>query len=174
MSVKLIIINGSPAAGKSTLARKLHEDIPMSLLADVDSWRKLIAGWRDKREESLKVAYVFLVAAVDAYLGTGNSVIVDKAILSDNSVIDALIESGQKHGAEIFVFILTAERQIIIDRAEKRGFHENGLLTAQSVVELWETSRKLAADRPEAMLVDTSYLDAETVYRKVKDIIVKK
>ena len=65
--MKLIILNGSPAAGKSTVAEKLHKMLPTSLLADVDSWRRLISFWRENREESLRLTYVFTVAAVDAY-----------------------------------------------------------------------------------------------------------
>ncbi len=169
--MKLIILNGSPAAGKSTVAEKLHQDLLMSLLADVDSWRTLVSGWKEKREESLKYAYQFTVAAVDAYLQTGHSVIVDKAILSDNSVIDALAESGRKHDAEIYEFILTARKETIIERAHTRGFHENGLLTLQRVEELWERTQELIKQRPNAIVIDTTNLDQEELYKKIKSLV---
>ncbi|OGI19308.1 MAG: hypothetical protein A3J06_03595 [Candidatus Moranbacteria bacterium RIFCSPLOWO2_02_FULL_48_19] len=170
--MKLIVLNGSPAAGKSTLAEKLHQDLPMSLLADVDSWRKLISGWRENREKSLKYAYTFTVAAVDAYLQTGNSVIVDKAILSDDSVIDTILSSGKKYGAEVFEFILTAKKDTIIKRAAQRGFHKNGLLTADRVIELWEITQKLIRKRSSAIIIDTSTLDPKEVYQKIRAIIL--
>ncbi len=169
--MKLIILNGSPAAGKSTLAEKLHKDFPLSLLADVDEWRRLISGWRENREKSLKLSYIFMVAAVDAYLKTGHDVIVDKAIVSHDTVIDSLIKSGKEDGAEVYEFILTADKDIISDRAEKRGFHENGLLTPEKVVELWEKTQRLIADRGNAVIIDTSSITAEEVYEKVKAVI---
>lgn len=170
--MKLVIINGSPAAGKTTLAEKLHTTLPMSLLADVDNWRRLISGWRDKREESLHLAYEFTLAAVDAYLQTGNDVIVDKAILSDDTVIDALIQSGKKHKAEIYEFIFTAERQVIIERAQQRGFNANSLLTPERVIELWEITQGLIHRRSQAVVIDTSTLTREEIYEKIKVLIL--
>lgn len=169
--MKLIILNGSPAAGKSTVAEKLHTDLPMSLLADVDSWRKLVSGWREHREESLMNAYKFTVAAVDAYLATGNSVIVDKAIRGED-IIDALIEAGKKNNAEIYEFILTASKEIITKRAEERGFHENGLLTPEKVVELWNYAQELIDKRPNAIVIDTSNLSPEEVHDRVKSSVL--
>ncbi len=154
------------------MAESLHQDLPMSLLADIDSWRKLINGWRENREQSLSYAYTFTTAAVDAYLQTGNSVIVDKAILSDESVIDSLIAIGKKHGAEVFEFILTAHKETIIKRAEQRGFHEQGLLTPKRVEELWEITQELIQKRPHAIVVDTSTSNPREVYEKIKSIIL--
>ncbi len=169
--MKLIILNGSPAAGKSTVAERLHRDMPMSLLADIDTWRKCISNWRENREESLKYAYIFSLSAIDAYLETGNSVVVDKAILSDNTVIDSLIEIGKKHGAEVYEFILTADREVIVQRAEERGFHENGLLTPQRVLELWETTQNLIQARPQAVVIDTTHNNKDEVYENIKKIV---
>lgn len=165
--MKLILLNGSPAAGKSTVAARLHEALPHSLLADVDSWRKLISGWRDNREESLRNAYDFTVAAVDAYLATGNSVIVDKAILNADPVIDALIEAGKRHGAEIYEFILIADRDTITARADARGYHENGLLTPDRVVELWERAQELIRKRPHAIVIDTTTLSPDETFKEI-------
>ena len=168
--MKLIILNGSPAAGKTTLAGKLHQDIPMSLLADVDVWRKMVSGWEKDRETSLDLAYKFSVGGVEAYLKTGNSVIVDKAILSDNSVIDALISAGERNKAEVYEFILTADKETIIRRADERGY-ESGLLTPESVKELWETTQKLIEERPDAHVIDTTNLGVNEAYQKVNDVI---
>jgi broad-specificity NMP kinase len=170
--MKLIVVNGSPAAGKTTVAEKLHKDLSMSLLADVDAWRRLVSDYRENREESLKLSYKMAVAAVDAYLGTGHDVIVDKAILSDDSVIDALIESGKRHMAEVYEFILIADKETVIKRAHERGFHENGLLTPEKVPELWEKAQKLIAKRPNAIVIDTGNQTPELTYKKIKEIVL--
>lgn len=141
----------------------------MSLLADVDLWRTLISGWKENRSESLALAYKYTVGAVDAYLKTGHDVIVDKAILSDDSVIDALVEAGKMHSAEVFEFILVADQDIIEKRAEERGFHENGLLTRKKVTELWHTAQNLIPKRSNAIVVDTTALDPTEVFQKIKE-----
>jgi predicted kinase len=168
--MRLIILNGSPGAGKSTAAAKLHADLPLSLLADLDSWRKLVSGWRENREESLKYTYTYAIAAIDAYLGTGKSVIVDKAIRGEE-VIDALVAAGKKHDAEVFEFILTATQEVVSKRAEERGFHTHGLLTPEKVVELWQAAQELIAKRLQAIVIDTSAFSPEEVYEKIKRIV---
>jgi len=166
--MKLIILNGSPAAGKSTVAKKLHESMPFSLLADVDVWRKLVGAWQENRSESLKLAYVFTVAAVDSYLGTGHDVIVDKAILSDaDGVLDALVAAGKKHNAEVYEFILTADRDVIRKRADERGYHER-LLTPERVLELYDMAVALVADRSKAIVIDTTNLKPEDTFETIK------
>jgi predicted kinase len=170
--MKLIILNGSPATGKSTVAGELHRDLPMSLLADVDEWRKSINGWRENKEESLRLVYEITVAIVDTYLQSKNSVIVDKAILSGDRVINSLIETGKKYNAEIFEFILTAEKEVTLKRAEQRGFHENGLLTPKRVVELWDIAQELIKKRSNAIVIDTSNLTPEEVYQKIKSLVL--
>jgi predicted kinase len=171
--MKLIIINGSPATGKSTLALRLHEALPMSLLVDVDAWRRLISGYRENKKESLKTAYKFTIAAIDAYLQTGHDVVVDKAILGANEVLEDLIMCGKKHGANIFELILTADKDMVVQRAERRGYRESGLLTPDKTLELWDKAQALIKERTDAIVIDTNTLDADSIYQKVKDIVLK-
>ncbi len=43
----LIVINGMPGVGKSTLARRFAADHPGTLVCDIDLLRTYIGGWRD-------------------------------------------------------------------------------------------------------------------------------
>jgi chloramphenicol 3-O-phosphotransferase len=169
--MELIILNGSPAAGKSTLAEKLHNDLPLSLLADVDEWRRLVSHWRENREESLRLSYLFTLGAVEAYLKAGQSVIVDKAILSSDETIDGLVELGTKYGAHVHEFILMADKETIVARAQQRGFHKNGLLTPTKVLELFERAQNLCKNRPNAIVIDTGILTPEEVHARVMQAI---
>jgi adenylate kinase family enzyme len=172
--MKLIIINGSPAAGKTTVAQKLHDDLPFSLLADIDAWRRLVSSWQQHRAETLRLAYQFTIAAVEAHIKNQHSVIVDKAILSDNSVIDALVAVGKKHGAEIYEFILTADQSTTITRAEqrRRAIPHRTWASNEKVLEFWHITQKLKDERPHAILIDTSTLTPEAVHLKIKNIVL--
>jgi predicted kinase len=171
--MKLIILNGCPAVGKSTVSQKLHDDIPMSLLVNIDDWRRLMSGWRENREQSRKFAYAYSLAAIDSYLQTGNSVIVDKALLDDDSVLDALHSVGEKYGAEVYEIMLTADKETTAKRAADRGFNAyGGLLTPERVLELWDQAQLCITRRPQATVVDTTHLTVEQVYEKVKNIVL--
>lgn len=141
----------------------------MSLLADLDVWRRLISGWQMNRAESLRYTYHFTIAAVASYLQTGKSVIVDKAILSDNTVIDSLVTAGQRNNADVHEFILTAEVDIIVERAnQRRSLLKGAFASTEQVIEFWHVTQRLIADRRHAIKIDTSHLTEEEVYRVVK------
>jgi adenylate kinase family enzyme len=44
---QLILINGAPGAGKSTLAALLAEAIPMTLALDIDALKHALGRWED-------------------------------------------------------------------------------------------------------------------------------
>ena len=44
---RLILINGMPGVGKSTLARRFAADHPGTLVCDIDVLRTFVSGWRD-------------------------------------------------------------------------------------------------------------------------------
>jgi predicted kinase len=46
----LILVNGAPDAGKSTLARRYVESHPLALLLDIDELRTMLGGWREHTE----------------------------------------------------------------------------------------------------------------------------
>jgi len=170
--MKLIILNGPPGVGKSTVAEKLHADMPLSLLIVVDAWRKQISEWREYRKESQVLAYKITSVSVDAYLAEGHDVIIDKAILNDDTTLDMLIGVGKKRDANIYEIVLTASKEIVLERAEKRGFNPKGLLTLEGVEHLWNLSQELKETRPNAEVIDTSTATPEEVYEKVKSLVL--
>lgn len=169
--MKLIILNGACGAGKSTVAERLHADMPMSLLVVVDTWRKLISEWREHRKESQVLGYKIAWASVDAYLAEGHDVIVDKSILNDYTTLEELVRIGEARGASVYEFIITASKEIVMERAIARGFNPNGLLTLEGVEHLWELSQDLQDKRPDAIYIDTSDLSPDEVYEKVRNAV---
>lgn len=172
--MKLVILNGPAGVGKSTVAEKLHVEMPMAFLVNVDAWRSQISQWRENRKESQVLSYKIAVAAIGACLAEGCDVIVDKAILNDNSTLEEIVMTGEKYGAVVYEFILTANKEVVMNRALERGFNPAGLLNAEMVETLWDLSKDLRETRPHAQVIDTSTLSPEEVYERVRKTVIAK
>lgn len=169
--MKLIIINGPSGVGKSTLVERLHGEISSSLLIDIDAIRRLISGYREWPKESLEQSHKLAIVMVSTYLESGNSIIIDKTLLYADEVLDEFISLGNQHGAEVFEIILSVEKDILIKRAEERGFRPGGLLTPEKVIKHWEGHQRLISDRKDAIVIDTSSLTPEQVHARVREIL---
>ncbi len=170
--MKLVILNGPAGVGKSTVAEKLHAEMPMAFLVNVDAWRRQISQWREMRRESQVLSYKIAAAAIGACLADGHDVIVDKAILNDDSTLEELVATGEKFGADVHEIILTADKDVVMNRAISRGFNPAGLLNEEMVETLWNLSQDLRETRPNAVVIDTSALSPEEVYESVRSIVL--
>jgi predicted kinase len=71
----LLLINGAPGVGKSTLARRYAEEHPLALVIDIDAIRTQLGQWAQV-EESRLVARDLAVALARAHLTKGHDVVV--------------------------------------------------------------------------------------------------
>ncbi|MBI2025369.1 ATP-binding protein [Candidatus Kaiserbacteria bacterium] len=164
--MKLIILNGSSGVGKSTVAERLHLQMPSSVLIDIDELRRTIPNYREKREESLRLAYEYADNAIEDGLKAGSDVIIDKAILQPE-VLDTFVALAHKYDAKVVEFLLFAEKENVQKRAEDRGFKAGGMLTPEKVVELWEKADAFRRQRTDAIIIDTTHISPEEVFSMV-------
>src|SRR3989338_4290855 len=80
LHMKLIIINGPCGIGKSTLAARLHDRMPLSFLLDVDAQARFISHYREFTEERREMVHAVSLGIIEACLKINRSVIVDKMI----------------------------------------------------------------------------------------------
>ncbi len=169
--MKLIILNGPPGVGKSTLTARLHKELPSSVIIDIDELRRTtMPDFRERREESLRLAHELAAKAIQDNLEQGKDVIIDKAI-SYSDTIDWFIEVGRKCSAEVHEFILFADKAMVQKRADDRGYEPGSMLTPEKVGEMWEKADVLRKERAGAILVDTTHLDNEEVFNEVKRLL---
>ena len=85
--MKLLIINGSCGIGKSTVSARMHANMPLSFLLDIDAQRRFISQYREQREESGEMIRVISNSIIKGCLKASRDVIIDK-MTYDPKIID--------------------------------------------------------------------------------------
>lgn len=176
--MKLIIINGPAGVGKSTVARRIHQDMPLSVYIDVDEIRKNINNYAEERRTSGLLAFEISLKIVSCSLENGHDVILDKMmyefIKEDRSrdIIDDYISCGNMHDAEIHEIILWADLNTVQERSFNRGYQEPRIMTHDRVEHFYEKISSYRLTRENANILDTSTLTRMQVYDNIKRIIV--
>ncbi len=173
---RLILLNGPPGVGKSTLAHRYLDDHPMALLVEIDSLRVAMGGWIEHDESKLR-ARVLALALAQAHLDTGHDVIVPQ-YLGRPEFVDQLEAVARNVGAEFAHLVLADDRRAVVQRFRARreelltdrGSHpEADLADAEIDAAVADAERRLvqmASDRTEIDVVDLS--DADPYSRVIR------
>jgi predicted kinase len=91
----LILLNGPPASGKSTIARRLVATRPLALNLDVDAVRGALGAWISQPHEAGLAARKLAIAMVTTHLQDGYDVIVPQLVARDPFVLELEAVAGQ-------------------------------------------------------------------------------
>jgi predicted kinase len=114
---RLIILNGPPGIGKSTVARLYVDDHPMTLSLEQDVVRGLLGGWRTRETESGTLARDLCVAMARIHLLAGHDVVVPQFVANPD-YLDRLLELAQQVAAQPIEFVLLDDAS-----SAERRFH---------------------------------------------------
>ena len=173
---RLILLNGPPASGKSTLAQRYVEAHPMSLNLDIDVLRGLLGGWAGDPEKAGFVARSFALAMATQQLGTGHDVIVPQ-FLGQVTFIDQLAAVAADADVRFAEVALWLERSAAIAAFSERS----AAPTTQSHVDasalvddsprsdpvgaMYDEFAAVVESRPETVVVDVVRGDIETTFQ---------
>jgi predicted kinase len=78
--VRLIVLNGPPGCGKSTLAQRYVDEHPLSLNLDIDRIRGLIGCWREDPAAAGVLAREIALSAARTHLAAGHDVVIPQFV----------------------------------------------------------------------------------------------
>jgi broad-specificity NMP kinase len=175
--MKLILINGPAGVGKTTVAKKLHESMSFSFLLDLDDQRNFISHWSDDREKARILSFDIALAIAETCLKNGFDFISGKAMFDtvlkgkEKSPIDMFIDLGHKYDAKIYEIMLWADKQSVLERANRRGYEIKNHLNSEKIATAWEDFNLIKEKRSNAIILDTTDLTEDQVLEKVKSAV---
>lgn len=116
---RLIVLNGPPACGKSTLARLYADDHPLTLNLDIDRVRGLLGAWRDDSAKAGTLARDLAVSAARTHLLAGHDVIVPQ-YLGRADFLDRLESLAGETAAEFHEIVLLDTKDNVRRRFAER------------------------------------------------------
>ncbi len=178
----LILVNGAPASGKSTLARRYVDDHNNTALVEVDTLRMTLPNW-EQDEATRLIARDLAGAAVVEHLGAGRDVILAQ-YFGRLGYILLLEDVAREHGATFVEVILATEVGLALDRfgARRRAMAERGENHPERdiadadveafIVDAVNRLKRLPKARPKSQIIPVELEASEDeIYRRLRSVL---
>lgn len=178
----MILINGPPASGKSTLARRYVDDHEGAALVEFDALRMTLPNW-EKDEATRLAARELAGAEVVEHLRAGRDVAMPQ-YFGRLGYIVLLEDVAREHGATFVEVILAASEALAIDRfrSRRREMIERGVSHPERdiaeadvdafIADAVERLTRLPTARPESRIVPIEREASESeVYRRLLSVL---
>lgn len=174
MEPRLILLNGPPGIGKSTLASRYVSDRPLSLALDIDTIRRALGKWQEQPEAAGLLARAMAVAMARTHLLAGHDVVVPQYV-ARTDFLDELEATAAATGARYFEVYLTDDREAALARFHERGgepslaeHHTEAVRHVggpRGLAEMFDRIDLTRRNRPNALTVRTVAGAVEPAYR---------
>jgi predicted kinase len=179
MVARLIVLNGPPAIGKSTLARRYVDDHPLALDLDIDSIRRLLGRWRDDPTRAGLLARAMTLTMAGEHLANGYDVVLPQ-YLGKPQFLEQAEAVAADAGASFFEFVLMDNRDEVVRRFNARTSAavtpadvDAGQLVARlggndTLFAMYDRLLLLISARPGTQVVQCPEGAADAVYRELR------
>ncbi|MDQ2739807.1 MAG: ATP-binding protein [Actinomycetota bacterium] len=117
---RLVLLNGAPGIGKSTLTRRFAQGHALTLVLDVDQVRGMLGCWLDQPSESGLLARQLAIAMARVHLQAGHDVIVPQ-YLGRLEFVGMLEAVAVEVGARFVEFALISDSDDVVRRFQRRS-----------------------------------------------------
>lgn len=177
---RLILLNGPPGVGKSTLANRYVGGHPLALCLDIDVVRQLIGRWEEHESESGLLARRMAVEMARVHLEGGHDVVVPQ-FLGRTDFIEQLQEASSAAGVAFLEIALMDSRDSAIIRfaaraqdpalaahhldAERMAGGASGLST------MYDRLQEIVSSRPQTIVIPTTYGEVDRAYQDLLAVL---
>lgn len=169
---KLVLLNGPPAIGKSTIARRYVDAHPLALNLDLDLVRSLLGGWIDQQEQSGTLARKIAIEMARVHLLAGYDVVVPQ-LLGRPAFIETLEHLAHEVSAAFHEIVLLDTKESAMRRfAERTDAHAQREIVNRAggtavLEQHYDALVALLATRPNAVTITARYGEADETYAEL-------
>ena len=117
---RLVLLNGPPGIGKSTLSALYADRNPGALNLDVDALHPLVGGWQDEETDTWPVVWSLVRAMAATHLDGGRDVVLPQYFAKVDEILE-FEKLARRHGAAFREVVLLDDRQAAIMRFDRRA-----------------------------------------------------
>lgn len=157
---RLVLLNGPPAVGKSTVARRYADEHPLTLVLEIDVVRALLGSWLEEWERSGPAARRIALAMARTHLEAGHDVIVPQ-LLTRRAFVGELQATAEAAGATFHEVTLLDSRETVLARLTERrepdgSFSSRALMEKQGNApgDAYDAFVEALRERPAAIVID--------------------